>query len=100
MIEKTVRQRIESVLRDRPTEMSATAISDHLSDFGVRLTPEDVIEEMEHVAESCDDQVLVSPPRCKECGFHEFDVVSNAPSSCPRCQSTWIADPRYTIDAE
>jgi len=92
--ERTTRQRIADFIRDRPAQASALA-----DEFDV--TTGDVFTHVEHIAESLegtDEQLLVAPPECDDCGFDEFDDPVNQPSRCPECKSEAIEEPVFTIE--
>ena len=92
MPERTTRQRIADALRDAP----ATA-TDLAADLAVP-TPQ-VYDHLRHVARSTDDEeLLVAPPQCRDCGFDGFDDPLNAPSRCPECKSENVAEPTFTIE--
>lgn len=38
------------------------------------------------------------PPKCRECGFENFDNLENNPSKCPSCNSTALEDMVYSIE--
>jgi predicted Zn-ribbon and HTH transcriptional regulator len=91
--ERTTRQRIAGALREEPAEAGGIA-----SEFDV--TTEAALSHVEHIAESLDgtdEQLLVSPPECRECGFTDFDDLINRPSRCPECKSENVAEPAFTI---
>lgn len=91
---QTVRQRIETILESRPAA-SPTAIRDALSDHGISLTPDEVIDEIKELKHSVDG-LMGASAECNECGFNNFEIL-NIPSSCPECNSTWIEEPEFTI---
>lgn len=96
----TRRQRIKELLRDRPSARP-TSIRDALDDVGIKMAPEQVIEEITEIRKSLDDTetLYVAPAECRECGFDEWDNLVNIPSRCPDpdCRSEWIAEPEFTI---
>lgn len=60
-----------------------------------------VISHVEHIARSLDgtdEQLLVAPPECEECGFDGFDDLINRPGRCPECKSEAVSDPAFAID--
>lgn len=58
-----------------------------------------VYDHLRHVAQSLDDeQLLVAPPTCRECGFDGFDDPLGRPSRCPECRSERLTEPRVRID--
>jgi predicted Zn-ribbon and HTH transcriptional regulator len=94
MTEDTTRQRIADELRADP----ATA-SDLSSRVGVPAST--VYDHLRHVARSLDDadeQFLVAPPECKNCGFSAFDDPVNYPSRCPECRNEGIEEAVFKIE--
>jgi predicted Zn-ribbon and HTH transcriptional regulator len=92
---ETTRQRIADRLREGP----ATA-----SDLGETLSlPTPVVyDHVEHVSRSvgddgADEELLVAPPQCRDCGFGGFDDPINEPSRCPECKSERIEEPAFVI---
>jgi len=56
---------------------------------------------VEHIArslEGTDEQLLVAPPECRECGFDGFEDLLNRPSRCPECKHEGVTQPVYRID--
>ncbi|SIS06391.1 transcriptional regulator [Natronorubrum thiooxidans] len=94
--DETTRQRLADVLRVEPATPSALAVQ-------LELTPESVLRHAEHVSRSVDsaatdDQLLVAPPTCQDCGFDAFDDLLNLPSRCPSCKSEAVSEPTLTIE--
>ncbi|WP_251330756.1 transcriptional regulator [Haloplanus pelagicus] len=93
-MEPTTRERIATVLRDEaatPSELSTR----------VGTARNAVYDHLRHVARSLsdtDEQLLVSPPTCRDCGFDAFDDPLNDPSNCPECRSESVAEPAVRID--
>jgi predicted Zn-ribbon and HTH transcriptional regulator len=90
---RTTRQRIADRLRD--DALAAGAIA---REFEIRTS--DALTHVEHIAKSLDatdEQLLVAPPTCKDCGFDEFDDLVNRPSRCPDCKSEAVTEPSYRI---
>lgn len=93
MDDRTTRQRIADVLRERPETVSGLA-----REFG--LTAGDVLTHVEHIASSLDEtdeELLVAPPECTECGFDGFDNLVNRPSRCPECKSESVEEPAFRV---
>ncbi|MFB6166218.1 MAG: transcriptional regulator [Haloarculaceae archaeon] len=91
---KTTRQRIADRLRGEP--LSAGAIA---RDFEIRANT--AVSHVEHIAQSldhADEQLLVAPPRCEDCGFTDFDDLVNRPSRCPECKSEAVEEPVFRIE--
>lgn len=92
--DETTRQRIERRLRDRTETPSGLA-----AQFDVSVSS--VIDHVQHLArslEEADEQLLVAPPTCRECGFDDFDDPANIPSRCPECKHEGIEEPAFRID--
>ena len=90
---RTTRERIADRLRE--TSLSASALA---AEFEIEAGT--AISHVRHVArslESTDEQLLVAPPRCEDCGFEDFDDPANRPSRCPECKSESVAEPSFTI---
>jgi len=91
---RTTRQRIADQLRD--DALAAGAIA---REFEIQTS--DALDHVEHIArslDSTDEQLLVAPPTCEQCGFDDFDDLVNRPSRCPECKSETITEPAYRID--
>jgi len=90
---RTTRQRIADRLRD--DALAAGAIA---REFEIQTS--DALTHVEHIARSLDatdEEILVAPPTCEECGFDEFDDLVNRPSRCPECKSEAVTEPAYRI---
>ncbi|MFB6197206.1 MAG: transcriptional regulator, partial [Halobacteriaceae archaeon] len=93
MAEKTTRQVITDRLREKaltPTQLS--------SDLGISTGS--ALSHLQHVASSMEqtnEQVIVRPPECEECGFSNFDDLLNVPSRCPECNSERVKEPAFRI---
>lgn len=76
--------------------MSPSAIA---REFDVQAST--ALTHVEHIArslEETDEELLVAPPECRDCGFDDFDDLVNRPSRCPECKSEDVAEPAYTIE--
>ncbi|MFC4548945.1 MULTISPECIES: transcriptional regulator [Halorussus] len=90
--ETTTRERIAAHLRETTATPSALA-----AQFDV--TASLAVDHVRHVARSLDDeQLLVAPPECEECGFSDFDDPANRPSRCPECKHESLTEPHYKIE--
>lgn len=90
---RTTRQRIADRLREEPLAAGAIA-----REFEIQTS--DALTHVEHIArtlESTDEQLLVAPPTCEECGFEDFDDLVNRPSRCPECKSEAVDEPAFRI---
>lgn len=90
----TTRERIAARLREDPATPSALA-----TEFAI--TTGSALLHVEHVSRSVrkdDEQLLVAPPECRECGFSTFDDPLNVPSRCPSCTSEAIEEPAFVLE--
>ena len=100
---ETTRQRIADALREEPRTASDPAAT-------LSLPTPTAYEHLEHVSRSvadesgsdegdgrADEEFLVAPPTCRECGFDGFDDPVNEPSRCPECKSERIEEPAFVI---
>lgn len=93
-MERTTRERIGDRLREEA--LSATALA---AEFA--LSTPAALEHVEHVAASLEggeEQLLVAPPECADCGFADFDDRLNVPSRCPSCHSEDVSPPAFRIE--
>lgn len=92
--DRTTRERIADALRqDAETPRSLAAAFD--------ISPASALRHVRHVRrtlDGTDEQLLVRPPACRECGFDGFDDLLNRPSRCPNCKSENVAEPAFTIE--
>lgn len=92
--DRTTRERIADRLRRGAVSPRALA-----EEFGV--SPDVAVDHVHHVArsvEGTDEQLVVAPPACRDCGFDDFDDPANRPSRCPECKSESIEEPAFRID--
>ncbi|MFP8952936.1 transcriptional regulator [Natrialbaceae archaeon A-arb3/5] len=92
--DETTRQRLATSLRTEPATPSELAVQ-------FDLTPQAILAHVKHVAKSLDkreEQFLVAPPTCRDCGFDDYDDLLNLPSRCPSCKSESIDEPTFTIE--
>jgi predicted Zn-ribbon and HTH transcriptional regulator len=91
---RTTRERIVDRLREEPVPAGRLA-----REFDIRTA--DALEHVRHVArslEETDEQLLVAPPECPECGFSNFDDLINRPSRCPECKHEAVDEPAFRIE--
>ena len=91
--DRTTRERMADRLRDRPLPASALA-----REFEV--TASDALDHVRHIArslEESDEELLVAPPECEDCGFDAFDDPVNRPSRCPECKSEAVSEPAFRV---
>lgn len=93
-VDRTTRQRIADHLRDEATPAGTLA-----TEF--EITTESALAHVKHIAQSldaADEQLLVAPPECRDCGFSAFDDPANRPSRCPECKSEALDEPVFKIE--
>jgi len=90
----TTRQQIVEQLMAE--ELSARDLSQILS-----IMEKEVYAHLEHVAKSVQGsgrKLIVSPPRCKDCGFVFTDRQRfTKPGKCPKCRGSHIRPPYFSI---
>ena len=92
--DRTTRQRIADRLREEALAAGAIAAA-----FDIQTAT--AVTHVEHIAQSLehtDEQLLVAPPTCRECGFDEFDDLLNRPGRCPECKAESVEEPTFRID--
>lgn len=90
---RTTRERMADRLRE--DQLTASALA---REFDIQAA--EVLRHIEHVARSLehsDEEFLVAPPECRDCGFNGFDDLINRPSRCPECKSEAIEEPVFTV---
>ncbi len=90
----TTRERMADRLREEALSAGALA-----NEFDV--TTAAALDHVRHVArslEATDEQLLVAPPECRDCGFDGFDDPVNRPSRCPECKSEAVEEPAFTVE--
>lgn len=91
---RTTREKIADALREGPE--TASSLSERYS-----ISIGSALRHVRHVARSVDgtdEEFLVKPPTCRNCGFDGFDEALNHPSRCPECKSEAIDEPAFTIE--
>jgi predicted Zn-ribbon and HTH transcriptional regulator len=91
---RTTRERMADRLREESLSASALA-----REFEIQTA--DALQHVQHIARSLadgDEQLLVAPPECRECGFDGFDDLVNRPSRCPECKGESVEEPVFRIE--
>ncbi len=60
----------------------------------------DIEEDLEHIRKTLRKEGMtlkITPAVCKKCGFNFSKDKVGKPSKCPKCRSTWIAEPSFRI---
>ena len=88
----TLRRQLREVLS---TPRSASSLARELG-----LRRGDVEEELRHAirsARAAGERVVVTPARCKQCGFVFDEQKLSKPGKCPECRGTRIFEPQVSI---
>ena len=91
---RTTRERITERLRKDALPASTLA-----REFEIQTS--DALDHVQHIARSLDatdEQLLVAPPECQECGFSDFDDLVNRPSRCPECKAESVSEPIFRVE--
>jgi predicted Zn-ribbon and HTH transcriptional regulator len=92
--EATTRERMADHLRE-----DAAALGSLANEFDVPVsTATDHVRHLARSLEHDDEQLLVAPPECRDCGFDAFDDPVNRPSRCPACKSESVDEPAFRIE--
>ena len=87
------RKKLIPVLLDKPKSVSQIARE-------VREHPKDVADDLEHLLKSLkhtEYESVVTPAQCKKCEFVFGPDKLTKPSKCPKCQTTWLTEPKIEI---
>jgi predicted Zn-ribbon and HTH transcriptional regulator len=89
----TLRRQLRDVLA---TPRSASSLARELG-----LRRGEVEEDLRHAirsARAAGERVVITPARCRQCGF-EFDQEKlSKPGKCPACRGTRILEPQVSIE--
>jgi predicted Zn-ribbon and HTH transcriptional regulator len=89
----TIRQEIISVLEGNT--LSAKEISGL-----VGISEKDVYAHLEHVERSLKKDLVITPARCKKCGFvFKKRERLTKPGRCPVCKGQSIEEPLFSVKA-
>lgn len=89
------RKGLIGLLREHPVSLHQLAV---LLDSGER----DVEADLEHLMRSLrhsEWRTVVTPARCRKCGFRFQARKLRKPGKCPVCKSTWISEPMIGVEA-
>lgn len=64
--------------------------------------PADIEDDLQHLLKSLrhsnEYRAVVTPARCRHCGFEFHRDRLSKPGKCPRCRHTWIEAPLIRIE--
>ena len=89
----TLRRQLREVLAATPRSASSLA-----RELGLRRG--DVEEDLRHAirsARAAGERVVVTPARCKQCGFVFDEEKLSKPGKCPECRGTRLFEPQVSI---
>lgn len=89
------RKELIDLLRDHPVSLHQLAV---LLDSEER----DIESDLEHLMRSLRHSAwrsVVTPARCRKCGFRFGVHKLHKPGRCPRCRGTWISEPLIAVEA-
>lgn len=64
------------------------------------LKPTEAEDDLRHLVKSLvhgEWKLVVTPARCRKCGFEFGPDKLHKPSKCPECQATWLTEPEMEI---
>jgi predicted Zn-ribbon and HTH transcriptional regulator len=88
------RRDLVPLLRDGPRTVSQIARE-------LEIPRKDVADDLGHLLKSlrrAGVRVVVTPARCRKCGFTFPDERLVKPGKCPECRETWIEEPNIGIE--
>ena len=91
----TLRRQLRDVLS---TPRSASSLARELG-----LRRGDVEDDLRHAirsARAAGERVVITPARCKQCGFVFDDDKLSKPGKCPECRGTRIFEPQISIEKD
>jgi hypothetical protein len=90
------RRELVPLLRGRPRTVSQIARE-------LDIPRQDIAFDLAHLLKSlrrAGVRVVVTPARCRKCGFTFPDERLVKPGKCPECRETWIQEPMVGIEEE
>lgn len=66
----------------------------------LELSPRELSDDLRHLLRSLrhsDYEAVITPARCRKCGFAFGEEKLRKPGKCPRCHGTWISPPVMEI---
>ena len=64
------------------------------------IKPTEAEDDLRHLVKSLvhgEWKLVVTPARCRKCGFEFGPDKLHKPSKCPECQATWLTEPEMEI---
>lgn len=63
-------------------------------------TPSQIADDLNHLFRSLkhtEYKTVIDAARCRACGFAFSEQKLSKPSKCPECHSTWLQEPKISI---
>ncbi len=63
-------------------------------------SPKQVADDVQHLLRTLKHtqyKASIASARCRACGFEFSDEKLTKPSKCPQCHSTWVLEPKISI---
>jgi predicted Zn-ribbon and HTH transcriptional regulator len=81
--------------------LTGRAMSLHELALQLDEAPHDLEDDLQHLFRSLRNDPLcpvITPARCRKCGFVFHHDKLHKPGKCPRCKGTWISDPLIGLE--
>lgn len=88
------RKELITILKDRPVTLHELALQ-------LGENPHDLEDDLLHLFRSLRHDPLcpvITPARCRKCGFVFHHDKLHKPGKCPRCKGTWISEPLIALE--
>lgn len=89
------RKELLSLLQNNP--LGITDIARYMG-----VPPKEIEDDIEHLMKTLkhsEYRLLITPAKCKKCGFTFHKDKFHRPGKCPQCHGTWINEPQFEIRA-
>jgi hypothetical protein len=88
------RKDLVDILKLRPISLPELALL-------LDTPPRDLEDDLQHLFRSLRNDPLcpvITPARCRKCGFEFHHDKLHKPGKCPRCKGTWIGAPLLALE--
>lgn len=88
------RRDLIDMLKERPMSLHELALL-------LDEKPRDLEDDLQHLFRSLRKEPLcplITPARCRRCGFEFDDHKLHKPGKCPRCKGTWNSEPLISLE--
>ena len=87
------RKDLIDLLLDNPMSVAELAREHKMQIKEIATDLEHLRKSLRHLAHS----LVVTPARCRKCGFEFGAEKLTKPSRCSKCRATWISEPRVQV---